>query len=118
MTTTTTTTTKKKPVETIRIGFVHAAIWRNTDRDGRPRYSTTIGRRYPGGNGTWKSTNSFDDADLVLLSKVADLAATRVRLLQAISRGDAIDDDADVPTTLSSPSDSGAAAAAPLEHAA
>jgi hypothetical protein len=65
-----------KPIDTIRLGAVKAAIWRNETEAG-PRYTATFERLYKDGD-QWKSTRSFPRDDLLLLAKVADLAHSRI----------------------------------------
>ena len=69
-----------KPVSEVRIGRVKAAIWPN-GTEGRTRYNVTFSRLYKD-NDQWKSTQSFNRNDLLLLAKVADQAHSRIRELQ------------------------------------
>jgi len=63
-----------RPVRTIRIGRIRAAIWANQVEDGVV-YNTTFERLYkPDGEDQWKSSDSSGTNDLLLLAKVADLA--------------------------------------------
>lgn len=73
-----------KPIDEIRLGAVKAAIWRN-DTESGPRFNTTFTRLYRDGE-TWKSADSFGRDDLLLLSKVADAAHTRVHELLRAER--------------------------------
>lgn len=65
-----------KPVDTIRLGTIKAAIWQNETETGT-RYSATFGRLYKDGD-QWKQTRSFGRDDLLLLGKVADLVHSRI----------------------------------------
>lgn len=67
---------KSKPEAEVRIGGVKAAIWRN-ETDKGPRYSVTFERVYKDGD-TWGSSSSFSGDELLVLSKVADLAHTKI----------------------------------------
>jgi len=64
--------TKQKPIHEVRLGHIKAAVWRNETEAG-VRYNVTFSRIYKDGD-TWNSTDSFGRDDLLLLSKVADLA--------------------------------------------
>mgnify|MGYP003700451899 CR=1 FL=1 len=75
------------PVDHVRLGAVQAAIWRNIDSEGRARYDVTVEKRYRDDAGEWHSTNSFGRDDLPLLSKVTDIAHTRVFELIGRDRG-------------------------------
>ena len=79
----------QKPIDEVRIGRVKATIWKNGTEDA-PRssrdapayvaYNVTFSRLYKDGD-QWKSTQSFGRNDLLTLSKVADLAHTRIYAL-------------------------------------
>ena len=73
-----------KPIDEIRIGAVKAAIWQN-DTERGPRFNATFARLYRDGE-RWKSTDSFGRDDLLVLSKLADLAHSRVHELQRAQR--------------------------------
>ena len=66
------TTTGNRPVHTVRVGSIKAAIWENQTDDG-PRLAVTLSRGYKVEE-TWKDTGSFRPQDLLTLSKVADMA--------------------------------------------
>lgn len=81
------TTEKTQPFERIRLGAVHAAIWRHTNADGYARYGVTIQRRYlDEDSGEWKSNDSFNRDELLTVAKVADLANSRIHELQTEDR--------------------------------
>lgn len=63
------TTEKRKPIHTLRIGPVKAAIWENETKSGGIRYSTSISRIYRVGD-KWRDTNSFGRDELPLLAKL------------------------------------------------
>jgi hypothetical protein len=81
-----TNTTSNQPADNVRLGAVQAAIWRNTDSEGRTRYSVTFEKRYRDQNGDWLSTNSFNRDELLTLAKAADIANSRIFELQATDR--------------------------------
>ena len=74
-------TNKQKPIHEVRLGFIKAACWKNETESG-VRYNVTFSRIYKDGE-DWKSTDSFGRDDLLLLSKVADLAHTWIFQTQA-----------------------------------
>ena len=65
---------KKKPIHTIRIGAVKAAIWENETKTGL-MLNVTFTRSYKDGE-QWKNSESFGRDDLLSLAKCADLAHT------------------------------------------
>lgn len=74
------TTTKEKPIHTVKLSLIEAAIWKN-ESDGKVRYNVTFQRSYSveeEGRRTWRSSDSFGRDDLLALAKVADLAHTWV----------------------------------------
>jgi hypothetical protein len=71
---------KSKPEAEVRIGGVKAAIWKN-ETDKGPRHSVTFERIYKDGD-TWGSSSSFSGDELLVLSKVADLAHTKIHELK------------------------------------
>lgn len=68
-------TTKQKPVHTIRLGAIKAAIWANTSDQGRTWHNVTVCRLYKDGS-DWKQAESFGRDQLPLLAKVLDQAHT------------------------------------------
>lgn len=74
----------KKPVQTVRIYPVEAAIWKNESEKGA-FYSVTFSRTYKDANG-YHSSDSFSGSDLLLLAKVADLAHTVCEDLRTIDK--------------------------------
>jgi hypothetical protein len=75
-----------KPVSKVSFYPVTAAIWRNEGKDGAVFYSATFERSYKGEDGKYKSSDSFNATDLLLLSKVADLAHTEIERLRQADR--------------------------------
>jgi len=65
---------KIKPVHTIRLGRIKAAIWANQTEVG-VRHNVTVQRLYKKGD-EWLSTESFGRDDLPLVCKVLDMAHT------------------------------------------
>jgi len=63
---------KNKPIHEIRLHSVKAAIWENSVGE-TTRHSVTFSRLYKDGN-EWKHTESYGREDLLVLSKLADLA--------------------------------------------
>ena len=67
---------KERPTHEVRIGAIKGAIWRN-ETTGGVRYNVTFSRLYKDKeDDQWKSTDSFGRDDLLVLSKVADVAHT------------------------------------------
>ncbi len=73
----------KKPAATMKLFPLSAAIWRNETKDGKAFYSVTFERSYRDDGGNWKSSDSFNGSDLLLLAKLADQAHTEVEKLRA-----------------------------------
>lgn len=67
-------TTSNKPVKKIRVGNVSATIWEQESGF----YNATLERNYKDRDGKWKSTNSFSVHDLVVVAKVANMAADAI----------------------------------------
>ena len=64
-----------KPMHSIRLGTLQAAIWSNTGPHGT-FYNVTFERRYRDAKEEWQSSASFGRDDLLLLAKLADEAHT------------------------------------------
>lgn len=75
------TNSKPTPIDRIRVGYVTAAIWRNTSDDGKHHYSFSLDRSYKAQDGKWNSTSSFGLGDALVAAKVCNLADTRIRKL-------------------------------------
>jgi hypothetical protein len=69
------------PVAKIRVGLITASIWERKTDNGT-FYATSFERRYRNGDGDWKTSHSYDPADLLTVGKVADLAHTKILELQ------------------------------------
>ena len=63
---------KKQPTHEIRLGRIKAAIWENDTQNG-VKHNTTIARLYKDGE-EWNDSSSYGRDDLLLVSKIADLA--------------------------------------------
>ena len=61
-----------KPIHEVRLGLIKAAIWQNQTRVGE-RHNVTLTRLYRNGD-VWKESTHFGRDDLLLASKVLDLA--------------------------------------------
>ncbi len=117
--------TKKQPIDRIRLGTVQAAIWKNTDDEGRPWYAVTLERLYRDGENKWKSTSSFGRDELLSVAKVADLANTRIHELVTADREEresesesAEPDQQELPATEETAPDNGRARATKAAKAA
>ena len=56
-----------KPVARLRYGRIHATIWDNRAQGAEvPRYGVTFERRYKDAAGTWRSSQSYNAAELLL----------------------------------------------------
>src|SRR4051812_21951486 len=66
---------RNRPVHTVRLRNIRAAIWANEGEQGT-RYNTTFCRLYRDGEGYWRSSDSFGRDDLLLVAKGADMAHT------------------------------------------
>ncbi len=77
------------PIDRIRVGRVAAAIWRNTNDDGKHYYSFTLDRSYEDKDGKWQSTDSFGLNDALVAAKACNLADTRIRKLYDADRAEA-----------------------------
>jgi hypothetical protein len=91
MSNTTSNQPAKSPVERIRIGFVHGAIWANETEKGI-FYAFTHERRYKDSYGKYKSTQRYSFGDLLALSKLADNAHTKMAELMARDKAAALED--------------------------
>ena len=75
----------KKPAARVSLYPVSAAIWRNQTSKG-VFYSVTFERNYKDETGKFQASSSFNAGDLLTLSKLADLADTKIRELRAADR--------------------------------
>lgn len=74
------------PVETLRMGALKAAIWKNT-ADKKTFFNVTFSRSYKVGN-DWKDVDSFGRDDLLPLAKLADIAHTKILRLQGAEKAE------------------------------
>jgi hypothetical protein len=63
-----------KPAHKIRSGAIEVAIWAKSGEKGA-FYSVTMSRSYKQGD-EWKQADSFSGDDVLVLSKLLDMAAT------------------------------------------
>ena len=63
----------KRPVQTIRLGVVQAAIWQDDTEHG-PRFGITLERLYRDKDEKWQSSRTFRPGDLPTLIQVLTLA--------------------------------------------
>ena len=69
-----------RPARSIRYGALEAAIWKNAGESG-DFLNTTFSRSFKQGE-DWKQTDSFREADLPTLSKLALDAHTEIQTLK------------------------------------
>ena len=70
------TNKKDKPIETVQIRMVKAEIKENETINGK-HYEVTFSSLYKEGE-EWKESGSYGRDDLLILSKVADMAYSKV----------------------------------------
>lgn len=82
-------TAATRPVKTLRLGRIKAAIWEN-ESDERKFYNVTFARTYLDDEKQFHDSDSFGRDDLPLVAKLADLAHTFIfeRLANARVDGD------------------------------
>ena len=78
---------KQRPVK-VSVGTISAAIWRN-ESQGKAFYSTTFESRYKDYQGEWKTTESYNQMDLLALAKCAHLAYDEIARLRKQDKEDA-----------------------------
>jgi len=64
---------KQKPIHTVLLGRIKAAIWLNQGTNG-PWYSVQVCRLYMDKHGKWQHSGTFQRDDLLLAGKVLDRA--------------------------------------------
>ena len=69
------------PVAKVRVGLITGSIWERSTENGT-FFNVSFERRYRDGEGNWKSSHSYDTGDLLALSKLADLAHSKILELQ------------------------------------
>jgi hypothetical protein len=74
-----------KPAAKVQLYPATATIWRNQSPKG-VAYSVTFERSYKDEQGNYKSSTSFNTSELLLVSKIADLAHTEIYRLRAEDR--------------------------------
>ena len=72
---------KAKPVDEIRLGNVRAAIWENSNEEGKVFFSLTIDVSYADKQGNWQQKKSFSMNECLRLEKVAGQVALRIQEL-------------------------------------
>jgi len=75
----------KKPAAKVNLHPVSAAIWRNEHPKG-VFYSVTFERRYKDDAGKWQTSSSFNENELLLLAKAADLAHSEILKFRGYDR--------------------------------
>jgi hypothetical protein len=93
-----TTETKNKPVDRVQVGQVKIAIFRNTDDEGRPYYSSALEHQYRDKDGNWKDASRYNQRELTHLAKAALLADSAILKLKTADRqegGDQTGDEVD-----------------------
>lgn len=83
---------KPKPVHTVRLGSIQAAIWSNPGQHG-PIYNVTLERSFRDGEGQWQTSQSFGRNDLLVVAKVADAAHSFICERQASARANGKSED-------------------------
>lgn len=84
-----------KPVHRIRLSTISAAVFKNTNADGKEFFNVQLDRSYKDGD-EWKHTKSFSRDDLLNVAKVCDLTHSWIHSQQQANRPDA--PSADGPT--------------------
>ncbi|MEO1526591.1 MAG: hypothetical protein AAFX06_14240 [Planctomycetota bacterium] len=75
-----------KPTAKIRLGRISATIWKRRNSEGKPFYRFNIESTYKDDAGEYQTSSSFSLNEALLVSKVADLADTKIRELQDADR--------------------------------
>jgi hypothetical protein len=85
-------TQKPKPIHEVRLSLIKAAVWKNDTENGA-RYSVSFCRMYKDkkdeDDDKWKFSDSFGRDDLLLVSKVADLAHSWIHAREEESKAKA-----------------------------
>jgi hypothetical protein len=80
---------KNEPVHRVSRGSIEAAVWENAS-NGRTWHNVQIYRRYKTDGGEFREANTYALADLVQVSKVAELAEQWITSrLEELARPDA-----------------------------
>ena len=83
----------RKPAQTIRLGRIKVAIWKNQSEDGKTWFNVTVSRSYNEG-GDWKDTDSYRRDDLPVVAKAMDMAYAWIWDQRETSRPEVVDDSA------------------------
>ncbi len=75
----------QRPHKNLKLGYIRAAIWKNSNEAGT-FYGVTFERVYKAEDGSWKSAYSYGREDLLNLAKLADTAHTEVTALVQADR--------------------------------
>ncbi len=75
---TTDNVTKPKPVHTVKLGAVRAAVWRRVGPTGVTRHSVTFERIFKSKEGAFRSMRDFNAQELVVVIKACELALSWV----------------------------------------
>jgi len=84
----------KKPAAKVTLHPVSASIWKNVSQKGDIYYSVSYQCSYRDGDGNWSHSNNFGLAESLLLSKVADLAHSKIYELRVNDRNAQPEDQA------------------------
>jgi hypothetical protein len=69
-----TTKEKQKPIETYQVGSSKVVVWENKKKDGTTWKNFQIEKVYQTKDGEWKTTNSFNDSQLLELKAAIEKA--------------------------------------------
>jgi len=69
-----TTKEKQKPKEVYQVGSSKVVVWVNKNKDGTTWKNFKIEKSYQTKDGEWKTTNSFNDTELLELKAAIDKA--------------------------------------------
>ena len=71
-----------KPAVKLKDGLLSATVWENQTEEGKTFYSTTLSRAYQKDD-EWKESNSFNEDDLLAISRLAGKAYDSIKRLRA-----------------------------------
>ena len=75
------TTSNNKPIQTIRDGALKASIWANPNKKG-VFYSVRISRTYKDAQDQYRDTDSFSNAELLRVARLANIAYDEIAILR------------------------------------
>jgi hypothetical protein len=78
---------KNEPFDRVRLGCIEATIWMNETKEGRRWFSVELTRHYQSED-EWRSTKSFDHADLPVAAEALMMAYRKVWKQKAVWRGE------------------------------